>query len=189
MPVPTAHYTVGSDGWVDPVRRLPSPNADSRPPDTAITLVVLHNISLPPGRYGGGHIERLFTNRVDVGAHPYLDRLRQARVSAHFLIARDGGCIQFVSCLDRAWHAGASAYAGRARCNDYSIGIELEGSDFEPFADVQYSTLNALLASLSAGYPLHAVVGHQDIAPGRKTDPGPYFDWQRLELPLALRTR
>ncbi len=171
------------------MRRLRSPNADARPPHAAISLVVLHNISLPPGRYGGGHVERLFTNRIDAGVHPYLDRLQSARVSSHFLIARDGSAIQFVSCLDRAWHAGASAYAERARCNDYSIGIELEGSDFEPYGDAQYATLNSLLRALSEKYPLEAVVGHCDIAPGRKTDPGPYFDWQRLDLPPALRAR
>lgn len=179
---------VGADGWVESLARVPSPNADARPPDAPITLVVLHNISLPPGRYGGGAIERLFTNRLAHGEHPFTDRLVEAatRVSAHFLIARDGVATQFVSCLDRAWHAGRSAFRGRERCNDYSIGIELEGSDFEPFADAQYGTLNALLAALAAAFPLQAVAGHSEIAADRKTDPGPCFEWSRLALPRGV---
>ena len=187
MTLPSLSYAVGADGWVAGVRVLRSPNADARPPDMAITLVVIHNISLPAGRYGGGNVERLFTNRIECGVDPYLDRLQFARVSSHFLIDRDGGSVQFVSCLDRAWHAGASTWRGRSRCNDYSIGIELEGSDFELYAAAQYVTLNALLTALSAAYPLEAVVGHSDVAPGRKTDPGPYFEWANLDLSAALR--
>ena len=175
------------DGWVAPLRRVASPNFDARPSGTRISLVVIHNISLPPGTYGRGHVERLFTNGLVEGVDPFIDRIRGARVSAHFFVDRAGACTQFVSCLDRAWHAGASAFRGRAGCNDYSLGIELEGSDFEPYADAQYTLLAALLPALSAAYPIEAVVGHSDIAPERKTDPGPFFDWQRLGLP-DLRT-
>jgi AmpD protein len=182
----SAPLRVGDDGWIEGVRRVASPNADARPDPTDISLVILHNISLPPGCYGGGEIERLFTNTLRPGVHPFLDRLLDTRVSAHFLVARDGTPTQFVACRDRAWHAGASAFRGRARCNDFSIGIELEGSDFEPYADAQYASLNALLAALGAAYPLAAVTGHSDVSAGRKTDPGPSFDWSRLALPAAI---
>jgi AmpD protein len=185
----TSVFSVGSDGWVPPARRYASPNCDTRPNGTAISLVVIHNISVPPGRYGGGQVERLFTNGIQAGEHPMLDRLRDARVSAHFFIDRDGRSTQFVSCLERAWHAGASSFRGRARCNDFSLGIELEGTDFEPFADAQYVTLNALLAALSAAFPLEAIVGHSDIALDRKTDPGPFFCWNRLDDPARLLAR
>ena len=181
--------SVGADGWVASAHRLASPNCDARPPGTVISLVVIHNISVPPGRYGGDHVERLFTNGIQLGEHPMLDRLRDARVSAHFFIDRDGRSTQFVSCLERAWHAGASSFRGRARCNDFSIGIELEGTDFEPYADAQYVTLNALLAALPAAFPLEAIVGHSDIALDRKTDPGPYFCWNRLDDPARLLAR
>jgi AmpD protein len=187
MPVPRLHAR--SDGWLDGVGRSASPNADVRPAATAISLVVIHNISLPPGCYGGDHVERLFANRLRGGEHHFLDRLLDARVSAHFFIDRGGRCMQFVSCLDRAWHAGASSFRGQARCNDFSIGIELEGTDFEPYADAQYTTLRALLAALLAAYAIEAVVGHSEIARARKTDPGPYFDWDKLELPASLRAR
>ncbi|HSQ09765.1 MAG TPA: 1,6-anhydro-N-acetylmuramyl-L-alanine amidase AmpD [Burkholderiaceae bacterium] len=182
-------FSVGPDGWVAPARRHPSPNCDARPTGTAISLVVIHNISLPPGCYGGVHVERLFTNGIEAGEHPILDRLRDAKVSAHFFIDRAGGSMQFVSCLERAWHAGASSFKGRARCNDFSIGIELEGTDFEPFVDKQYVTLNALLAALAAAFPLEAIVGHSDIALDRKTDPGPFFCWNRLDAPSHLLAR
>lgn len=178
---------VAADGWVQPLRRLPSPNFDARPADTPISLVVIHNISLPPGVYGGGHVERLFTNALLIGADPFIDRLRGVRVSSHFVVDRAGVVTQFVSCLDRAWHAGASSFRGRGGCNDWSIGIELEGSDFESYADAQYAALNRLLAVLAAAYPIEDVVGHSDIAPGRKTDPGPFFEWQRLALPARVR--
>jgi len=179
--------SVAPDGWVRPLRHVRSPNFDARPPGTPISLVVIHNISLPPGVYGNGHAELLFTNTLPAGVDPFIDRIRDARVSAHFFVDRAGVCTQFVSCLDRAWHAGASAFRGRAGCNDVSLGIELEGSDFEPYADAQYALLAALLPALAAAYPLTAVAGHSDIAPGRKTDPGPFFDWRRLTLPARVR--
>jgi AmpD protein len=177
---------VQSDGWLDGVDRTMSPNADARPDGTTVSLIVVHNISLPPGRYGGGHVERLFTNALCGGEHPFLDRLLEARVSSHFFIERGGRCSQFVSCLDRAWHAGASSFRGRSHCNDFSIGIELEGTDFEPYTEAQYTTLNALLAALLAAFPVEAVVGHSDVSSERKTDPGPFFHWNRLGLPARL---
>jgi AmpD protein len=180
---------VVADGWVAGMDRLRSPNADARPAEAHVSLVVLHNISLPPGRYGGGHVERLFLNQLDAGADGFLERIASARVSAHFFIDRGGRSIQFVSCLERAWHAGASSFRGRQRCNDFSVGIELEGSDFEPYADAQYVAVNALLHALAAAYPLEAVVGHSDIATGRKTDPGPFFDWGRLGVSPDLIAR
>jgi len=168
------------EGWLSGVRRVRSPNADARPDGTGVTLVVVHGISLPPGRFGGDAIERLFTNRLDPRAHPYYATLRDLRVSAHFLIRRDGALTQFVSCADRAWHAGASRWNGRERCNDYSIGIELEGADDRPYTAKQYARLAALLRRLRRSWPIEDVAGHSDVAPGRKTDPGPSFDWKRL---------
>jgi AmpD protein len=167
-------------GWVSEARRVDSPNRDARPPGCAIELVVVHCISLPPGRFGGGEIERLFTNRLDCGAHEFFAQLRGLRVSAHFLIARDGTVTQFVSCADRAWHAGISAWEGRPGCNDFSVGVELEGSEFEPFTAAQYGALGALQRALRGRYPIRAVRGHEEIAPGRKFDPGPLFDWTRV---------
>jgi AmpD protein len=158
---------------------IDSPNHDERP-DVPITLVVIHNISLPPGEYGGNGIIELFTNRLNPEAHPYFAEIHQLQVSSHFLIRRDGSLIQFVSCLQRAWHAGQSIWQGRERCNDFSVGVELEGSDHEAFTDMQYTQLKQLLDALKAAYPIAAVAGHSDIAPGRKTDPGPYFDWSRI---------
>jgi AmpD protein len=143
----------------------------------------VHNISLPPGEYGGAGIIELFTNQLDPQAHPYYAGIHQHKVSAHFLIRRDGQLVQFVSCLKRAWHAGVSQWQQRERCNDFSVGIELEGSDFEVFTEVQYASLQILLAALQLSYPIQAIVGHSDIAPGRKTDPGPFFDWQRINTP------
>lgn len=172
-------FAVAADGWSSGVGRAPSPNCDARPVGTAIDVLVIHNISLPPGQFGGGHIADLFTNCLDCDAHPYFAQLRGLRVSAHFLIRRDGAAMQFVSCLDRAWHAGLSSFGARERCNDFSIGIELEGSDFEAFAPAQYRTLASLTAALRQAYPLTDVTGHEHIAPGRKTDPGPFFDWPR----------
>lgn len=173
-------WELDAEGWLTAARRLPSPNCDQRPEGEAITLVVIHNISLPPGEFGGPGVEALFTNRLDPAAHPYYETIRDLRVSAHFFIRRDGELIQFVPCSQRAWHAGASSWRGRERCNDYSVGIELEGSDEAPFTDAQYTALNGLLAVLRTAYPIADVVGHSDIAPGRKTDPGPCFDWRRV---------
>lgn len=169
-----------SDGWLPAVRRVPSPNCDGRPEDEPIRLIVIHAISLPPDEFGGPEIIQLFTNSLDPEAHPYFREINGLRVSAHFLIRRDGELIQFVSCARRAWHAGISSWSGRENCNNFSIGIELEGCDRLPFEDDQYAALNALLAELRERYPIAAVVGHSDIAPGRKTDPGPCFDWRRV---------
>lgn len=170
-------FTVGVDGWCSNALHAASPNFDARPPDTKIDLLVIHNISLPPGQFGGQFISDLFTNCLDCDAHPYFDQLRALRVSSHFLIRRDGAVMQFVSANDRAWHAGLSSFGKRERCNDFSIGIELEGTDFESFSSIQYQVLAALTVALQTVYPLIDVVGHEHIAPGRKTDPGPFFDW------------
>ncbi|AOJ00883.1 N-acetyl-anhydromuranmyl-L-alanine amidase [Burkholderia mayonis] len=174
-------FAVDAGGWVDGALREPSPNFEARPEGLAPSLVVIHNISLPPGEFGGDAIVELFQNRLDCDAHPYYDaHLRGVRVSAHFLIRRDGVLIQFVSCDVRAWHAGASSFFGRERCNDFSIGIELEGADDVAFDAPQYATLAALARALAAHYPIDAFAGHEHVAPGRKTDPGPHFDWQRF---------
>src|SRR5690554_5620517 len=172
------------DGWVSSARRVPSPNCEPRPAGMQPELVVIHNISLPPGEFGGPAIEQLFTNTLDWEAHPYYRSIRGLRVSAHFLLRRDGELLQFVSTEQRAWHAGASCWEGRDNCNDFSIGIELEGTDTDPYTDAQYEGLQALLRLLRRRYPQlgpHALAGHADIAPGRKTDPGPAFDWSRLQ--------
>ena len=174
------------DGWLQGVSHVPSPNVDERPSHVPIDLVVIHNISLPPGSFGGGYVHALFTNRLDAGVHPYFAEIAGARVSSHLLIERDGRVTQFASFDDRAWHAGVSQFEGRTRCNDFSIGIELEGSDFEAFTDAQYASLNRALALVCASYPVRAVCGHSDIAPGRKTDPGPCFEWRRLVLPASV---
>jgi len=171
-------------GWLSDVRRLPSPNCDPRPPGLEPELIVIHGISLPPGRYGGPWIDRLFTNVLPAEADPYFATIQDLRVSSHVLISRDGTLTQYVPFSMRAWHAGASNWCGREACNDYSIGIELEGTDDEPYDDRQYPVLAALIAVLQRAYPAlasGAVAGHSDIAPGRKTDPGPGFDWKRLE--------
>ena len=167
-------------GWLASARRIESPNQDLRPEGMPVSLVVIHNISLPPDEFGGPGVIEFFTNRLDPAAHPYYATIAGLRVSAHFYVRRDGELIQFVSCDARAWHAGASTWQGRERCNDFSIGIELEGSDTQPFADAQYDRLNALLRSIKACYPIAGIAGHSDIAPGRKTDPGPCFDWTRV---------
>jgi AmpD protein len=146
-----------------------------------LSLIVIHNISLPPGQYGGNGIIELFTNQLNPSEHPFYNAIHTQKVSAHFLIRRNGHLIQFVSCLNRAWHAGASNWQGRERCNDFSVGIEIEGSDFDVFEPAQYLTLNTLLADLIKKYPIKAIVGHSDIAPVRKTDPGPYFDWSQVK--------
>ena len=169
-----------TDGWLGDIRRIPSPNCDDRPAGQAVSLIVIHAISLPPSQFGGDGIERLFTNTLDPGAHPYFARLHSLKVSAHFLIRRDGEPIQFVSCDRRAWHAGTSCWQGRTACNDFSIGIELEGCDALPFEDIQYDRLINLIRRVRAHYPITALAGHADIAPERKTDPGPCFAWHRL---------
>ena len=174
------------DGWLTPCRRVESPNHDERPADEAITLLVVHSISLPPGEYGGDAIERLFTNRLDPAAHPYFRDIADLEVSAHFLIRRDGELVQFVPTTRRAWHAGVSTWRGRERCNDFSIGVELEGTDDGPFEPQQYERLAALINALRAHHPLHDLAAHSDIAPGRKTDPGPGFDWPRLLAAVAV---
>lgn len=166
-------------GVVAEARQIPSPNFDERPADAAIDLLVIHNISLPPGEFGGDAVIDLFLNRLDPGAHPYYRDIAALRVSSHFMIRRDGELIQFVPCAMRAWHAGQSAWQGRERCNDFSIGIELEGTDDLAFSDAQYECLGVLARALYARYPIKASVGHSDIAPGRKTDPGPCFSWSR----------
>lgn len=167
-------------GWLPGVRRIDSPNCDDRPAGEAVRLVVIHAISLPPDRFGGPGIIDLFTNRLDPQAHPYYREVAGMRVSAHFLVRRDGEAIQFVACHRRAWHAGVSSWMGRSGCNDFSIGIELEGCDRVAFEDAQYDTLGWLLALLRQRFPIEALAGHSDIAPGRKTDPGPFFDWHRV---------
>ncbi len=173
-------YAVDRFGWAGSAQRILSPNCDDRPLGQAIQLVVIHAISLPPGEFGGIGVAQLFTNTLDPDAHPYYGALRGLNVSAHFFIRRDGHLIQFVPCLLRAWHAGISSWRGRARCNDFSIGIELEGADDVPYEAAQYDVCNALIRALSCAYPISAVVGHCDIAPERKTDPGPYFEWSRI---------
>ena len=166
------------DGWLAGIAHVASPNFDARPPGLAVDLIVIHNISLPPGEFCGTGIVELFTNTLDPSQHPYYAKIHQLRVSSHFLIRRDGENVQFVACDARAWHAGASNWEGREQCNDFSIGIELEGADDCPFEQQQYASLARLTAALRARYPIRGVMGHSDIAPGRKTDPGPHFDWR-----------
>ena len=167
------------------MRIVDSPNCDERPAGVEVSLVILHSISLPPGEYGGDSIERLFTNCLDPQAHPYFEEIRGLKVSSHFLIRRDGEVVQFVPVERRAWHAGASAWRGRSRCNDFSIGIELEGTEDDAFTDAQYRALTSLLRKLRTRLPLRDVAAHSDVAPGRKTDPGARFDWARLLAGLA----
>jgi len=174
------------DGWYRFAAPLPSPNCGPRPAGVDIDLIVLHCISLPPGEYGGGQVQLLFTNQLDWQAHPYFQTIRGLEVSAHFYIERTGRLWQFVSCAQRAWHAGVSRMGDRSNCNDFSIGIELEGLDGEPFDAPQYASLRALTAALMAHYPIAHVVGHEHIAPGRKRDPGAGFNWLRLRDELAL---
>jgi len=175
----SSHLRFTDEGVVEGVPYIASPNCDERPAGCAVELLVIHSISLPPGEFGGQGIVELFTNRLDPKAHPYYATLAALRVSAHVLIRRGGEVIQFVPCEKRAWHAGASKWRGRERCNDFSVGIELEGCDDAPFEDAQYAALAALTCALKTRYPIVDIVGHSDLAPGRKTDPGPHFDWQR----------
>jgi AmpD protein len=167
-------------GWWGGAARCPSPNFGPRPEGMAIDLVVLHSISLPPGVYGGDAIERLFTNRLDWDTHPYFGQIRGLQVSAHFLVRRDGAVVQFVDAGQRAWHAGRSHWQGRDQCNDFSMGIELEGLEGQTFEPAQYSALVRLLAALARRYPLRQITGHEHVAPDRKHDPGPGFDWVGL---------
>lgn len=162
------------------IRHLPSPNFGPRPQATPISMVVIHSISLPPGQYGGNEVEQLFLNQLDWSAHPYFEQIRGAEVSAHFFIRRDGSLIQFVSVNDRAWHAGKSSWMGKDNCNDYSVGIELEGLEDHPFDTPQYETLSHLVLTLAQQWPVDTVLGHEHIAPGRKKDPGLAFDWTEL---------
>ncbi len=162
-------------------RYVASPNCDARPPGTAVTLLVLHAISLPPGQYGGDAVERLFTNRLDPQAHPYFQEIQGLKVSSHFLVRRDGELVQFVPVHKRAWHAGVSRWRGRARCNDFSVGVELEGAEDDRFTPAQYAGLVALVRKLH----LRDIAAHSDVAPGRKTDPGARFDWARLLTSLS----
>lgn len=172
-------YVIDAAGFANNARFIASPNFDARP-DNEVSLIVIHNISLPPSQYGGNGIVELFTNQLNPDEHPYYAEIYTRKVSSHFLIRRDGELIQFVSCLNRAWHAGVSNWQTRERCNDFSVGIELEGSDFDAFEPAQYLTLNILITALNQTYPIQAIAGHSDIAPGRKTDPGPYFDWAKI---------
>lgn len=169
------------DGWLRCARAVPSPNFGPRPEGEPINLAVIHSISLPPGIYGGPEIEQLFTNQLDWDAHPYFDQIRGMEVSSHFVIRRDGELMQFVSVNQRAWHAGRSSWRGRENCNDYSVGIELEGLEDHPFEPAQYAQLSTLLRSLAQHYPIDQVAGHEHIAPGRKKDPGCAFEWAHLQ--------
>ncbi len=172
-------------GWLQSARRVASPNFGPRPAGAQIDLIVLHSISLPPGVYGGTEVEQLFTNRLDWDAHPYFQQIRGMEVSSHFFIRRDGELVQFVDADARAWHAGRSAWRGRENCNNDSIGIELEGLEGEAFEPAQYRTLQDLCTRLTERYPIAHIAGHEHIAPGRKQDPGPGFDWARLQQGLG----
>jgi AmpD protein len=185
---------VASDGWLPQARRRPSPNWDERPPGTAVDLLVIHGISLPPGEFGGPWLDALFLNRLEPGAHGYFRKIAGLRVSTHLLIRRDGELVQYVDLNRRAWHAGFSSFRGRGRCNDFSVGIELEGADEVPYADAQYLTLAEAAREVMARFPRitpERIAGHSDVAPGRKTDPGPAFDWTRFRrlLPSGARPR
>lgn len=180
--MPILPERISPDGWLEPGRRCPSPNFNERPDATVVDLLVIHNISLPPDRFGGRYIEEFFCNQLNFAEHPYFSTIAGLRVSAHCLIDRDGEVTQFVSFRDRAWHAGRSTFAGRSECNDFSIGIELEGADHTPYTDAQYHSLTEITRLLLKQYPAltgEHIVGHCDIAPARKTDPGPAFDWRR----------
>jgi AmpD protein len=182
-------YTL-DQGQLEQAKQVPSPNFGPRPQACEPDLLVIHNISLPPGCYGGDCIERFFTNCLDWEEHPFFDEIRGVEVSAHLLIERSGALLQFVNLCERAWHAGRSSYGGRENCNDYSIGIELEGTDDEPYTEEQYEVLSAVTAVLIEHYPaldVSRIVGHSDISPGRKSDPGPAFDWRRYRNALGVK--
>ncbi|MDY6944358.1 MAG: 1,6-anhydro-N-acetylmuramyl-L-alanine amidase AmpD [Pseudomonadota bacterium] len=170
-------------GWMRGIRQVPSPNYDARPGGILPELIVVHGISLPPDEFGGPWIDRLFTNALPPTEHPYFDKIKDLKVSTHLLIRRDGELVQYVPFHERAWHAGVSSYQGRERCNDFSVGVELEGADEIPYEPAQYRMLGAAILELCKAYPSLSparIAGHSDIAPGRKTDPGPVFDWQLL---------
>ena len=177
------------NGQLIGARQVPSPNYNQRPEHTEIQLIVIHNISLPPSQFGGGYIEQFFQNQLDWSLHPYFQTIEGMQVSTHLLILRTGEVLQFVNFNDRAWHAGRSTYLSKVECNDYSIGIELEGSDDTDFEAIQYQALVDVVATLQTAYPKtdHHIAGHSDIAPGRKTDPGPHFQWQEFRQQLSLR--
>jgi AmpD protein len=184
-----------ADGWLAGAEWLPSPNFGERPAGEPVSLVVIHNISLPPDQFGGGWVENFFLNRLNATVHPFFSTISELQVSAHFYVRRDGRVIQFVGCDRRAWHAGQSCWHERDNCNDYSVGIELEGSDNQPYTAGQYAALWPVLDALRLRYPIAAIAGHSHIAPGRKTDPGPYFDWAalrvrypELDLPAEITT-
>lgn len=180
-----------TNGWLGDIRSVPSPNFNQRPVDTDVNLLVIHNISLPPGEFGTGCVEDFFCNALDPARHPYFATISDLQVSAHFFVDRAGKIIQFVSVLDRAWHAGASQFEGVENCNDYSIGIELEGCDDIPYTDAQYAALVSLTRRIQNAFPaitVQRIVGHAQIAPGRKTDPGAAFDWPRYRKALTGTT-
>jgi len=176
---------MSAEGWLSGARRVLSPNCDNRPAGVEVSLLVVHSISLPRGNYGGDAIERLFTNRLDPASHPSFADLAGLQVSSHFLVRRDGALVQFVPLARRAWHAGVSRWRARERCNDFSVGVELEGADDSPFADAQYARLAQLARSLQRLLPIRDIAGHSDVAPGRKSDPGVRFSWARLLAGLA----
>lgn len=179
-----------NEGWLRGVRHLPSTNCNPRPANACVDLLVIHNISLPPNQFGGGYVDQLFCNTLDCNAHPYFEQLRELRVSAHFFIRRNGDVTQFVSLDQRAWHAGVSQWLGRENCNDFSVGIELEGTDTIPYTDEQYTALQKIAREVMQYFPaitVDRIVGHSDIAPSRKTDPGAAFDWQRFSNSLASK--
>ncbi len=179
------------NGQLIGARQVLSPNYNQRPDNTEIQLIVIHNISLPPSQFGGGYIEKFFQNQLDWSLHPYFQSIEGMQVSTHLLILRTGEVLQFVNFNDRAWHAGRSTYLSKVECNDYSIGIELEGSDDTDFEAIQYQTLVDVVATLQTAYPKtnHHLAGHSDIAPGRKTDPGPHFQWQEFRQSLSIKKR
>jgi len=183
--VPSDTWSWNEAGWLLGARQCPSPNFGPRPAGTAVDLLIVHSISLPPGQYGGNEVCQLFTNQLDWSAHPYFESIRGIEVSAHFLIRRTGEVVQFVSVHDRAWHAGASTWGGRSNCNDFSIGVELEGLEGETFESAQYTSLARLGEALKAICPISAIAGHEHVAPGRKQDPGPGFEWPRLQQMLG----
>jgi AmpD protein len=185
MNPPPAEDTLWSDGWYRFARHLASPNFGPRPAGTTVDLVVLHSISLPPGQYGGDEVQALFTNTLDWSAHPYFRQIEGMQVSSHFYVRRDGQLWQFVSCDQRAWHAGASQWQGRDNCNDFSVGIELEGLEGGLFEDAQYEVAASLCAAIGQRYPIRGIAGHEHVAPGRKQDPGPGFDWTRMQRSLG----
>jgi AmpD protein len=177
-----------ASGWIAEARRVPSPNFDKRPDGCPPSLIILHGIALPPGEFGGPWIDYLFSNTLDSTAHPYFREIQDLKVSSHLLVRRDGQFVQYVSLHDRAWHAGESCYQGRDRCNDFSIGIELEGTDDKPYDSAQYQVVSDIIVAIRRAFPACAmspVVGHCDVAPGRKTDPGPAFDWRKLKKLLG----